>query len=182
MVHIKGDPSLGFMELGASIYVDVNYNLMNATERFGLAREKSDADAPTARGLGIWDGSKFLYEETGNDYWDLLKVLWRYGYTPIQFRNHLRPIIDTFAQGTYKDKDAVPFYDVPSALKQMGLERLVNETASEYLEVRYGFSQRFVREIVQTGTRANYGQEVDALHAFGALVTNILRDDDDAYR
>lgn len=84
VVPIKGNASVGFMELGASIYVPKNYNLMNATERFGLKRKRLAEESWNGRGLGIWDGNSFLFEESGNSYWDTVKILWRYGYDPIR--------------------------------------------------------------------------------------------------
>ena len=89
VVPIKDDPSLGLIELGASIFIERNYNLMNATERFGLERKRMTEDRKKMRGLGIWDGKQFLFEESGNDYWDTVKVLWRYGYSPVKVQHFI---------------------------------------------------------------------------------------------
>ena len=71
----------------------------------------------------------------------------------------------------YHGKDDVsPFYEVDTALGQFGLETLLNETSSDYLEKRHGYAGLFVHELIQTATRANYGQDVHLLHSFGALV------------
>ncbi|KAI9484518.1 Prenylcysteine lyase-domain-containing protein [Zychaea mexicana] len=178
VVPIKDDPALGLIEVGASIYIERNYNLMNATERFGLERtrlvdgEDDDGRIRSKKGLGIWDGEQFLFEESGNDYWDSIKILWRYGYSPVKFKNHLKAIIERFSEGVYHDDDSIPaFRDVGEALALFGIDALVNETAADYLEKRHGISEKFVREIIQTASRANYGQDVEALHAFGALVS-----------
>lgn len=87
------------MELGASIFVEANKNLMRAAKEFDLnltnfIDEFSDT--------GVWDGEKFdILVCTGNVYrkmhsrglsqleegtytkswWTTLKVLWRYGYS-----------------------------------------------------------------------------------------------------
>ncbi|KAI9249711.1 Prenylcysteine lyase-domain-containing protein [Phascolomyces articulosus] len=173
IVPIKDDPSLGFIELGASIFIERNYNLMNATERFGLERKRMVGENhQNNKGLGIWNGKEFIFEESGNDYWDAAKILWRYGYSAIKFKNHLTSIIDRFIDGVYRNDDDIPvFHNVGEALEQFGLECLVNETAADYLVQRHGFSEKFVQEIIQTASRANYGQDVDSLHAFGALVS-----------
>ncbi|KAI8140013.1 Prenylcysteine lyase-domain-containing protein [Fennellomyces sp. T-0311] len=172
VVPIKDDPSIGLIELGASIFIERNYNLMNATERFGLELKRMVDDRKEMRGLGIWDGKQFLFEESGNEYWDTIKALWRYGYSPVRFRKHLSAIINRFGRGVYHDDDSVPvFHDIGEALTQFGLEGLLNETAADYLEKRLGLSEKFIREIIQTASRANYGQDVGSLHAFGALVS-----------
>ncbi|KAG2217085.1 hypothetical protein INT45_004074, partial [Circinella minor] len=180
VVPIKDDPSLGLIELGASIYIENNYNMMNATKKFNLERKrmvdddniKKKENNKNKKGLGIWDGKDFLFEETGNDYWDTAKILWRYGYSAIKFKNHLKAIIDRFSEGVYNYNDFDPaFRNMGEALSSFGLEGLVNKTAADYLEKLHGFSKKFVREIIQTASRANYGQDVDSLHAFGALVS-----------
>ncbi|KAI7885671.1 hypothetical protein K492DRAFT_157009 [Lichtheimia hyalospora FSU 10163] len=171
VIPIKDDPELGLFELGASIFIERNYNLMNATKRFGL-NLTGLTELPFERGLGIWDGKDFLFEESGNKYWDMAKLLWRYGYSLIRFNNHLESIISCFADLVYHGKDSVsPFYQVDTALGQFGLETLLNETSSDYLEKRHGYSEAFVRELIQTATRANYGQDIQLLHSFGALVS-----------
>jgi prenylcysteine oxidase/farnesylcysteine lyase len=86
-VPIKDDPTFGTLELGASIFVEANKNLMKATEVFGLQRTRLTAIADelnaTRPGLGVWNGKEFLFEET-DSYWDKLKALWRYGLTPLK--------------------------------------------------------------------------------------------------
>jgi prenylcysteine oxidase/farnesylcysteine lyase len=87
-VAIKDDPTLGTIELGASIFVEANKNLMKATEKFGLKRTRltalADEQSSSGRpGLGVWDGNEFLFEETGS-YWDSMKAIWRYGLTPLK--------------------------------------------------------------------------------------------------
>lgn len=86
-VAIKDDPSLGTIELGASIFVEANKNLIKAAEKFGLKLTRltalADEVTSTRPGLGVWDGQDFLFEETGS-YWDSMKAIWRYGFTPIK--------------------------------------------------------------------------------------------------
>lgn len=85
---IKDDPGFGALELGASIFVEANKNLMKATKIFGLKRTRltaiSDEVETTNRpGLGVWNGKEFLFEDTGT-YWNKMKTLWRYGLTPLK--------------------------------------------------------------------------------------------------
>ncbi|KAI8368233.1 Prenylcysteine lyase [Radiomyces spectabilis] len=168
VVTVKDDPALGVIELGASIFIEDNYNLMNATEKFGLKLKVLTED-DNGRGLGLWNGEEFIFEETGNYYWDVAKIIWRYGLSPMKLKRLVPIIIENF-KAIY-DNDATPFRDIPTVLERLNMEHLINATAAEYLEDGQNFDQRFVREIVQTATRANYGQDVHLLHAFGALVS-----------
>jgi prenylcysteine oxidase / farnesylcysteine lyase len=87
------------MELGASIFVRANKNLWRASDEFNLTRLDFEEKDST---MGIWDGHNFLLtvslpltsvnsanymfsSQTGgggylSDWWNTLKVLWRYGY------------------------------------------------------------------------------------------------------
>lgn len=65
------------MEIGASIFVDANKNLWRASDEFNLTRrnfseEKEDYE------IGVWDGENILLT-VGSGWWDMAKVLWRYG-------------------------------------------------------------------------------------------------------
>lgn len=95
VIPIKDDPELGLFELGASIFIERNYNLINATRRFNL-NLTGLTELPFERGLGIWDGKDFLFEESGNKYWDVAKLLWRYGYSLIRVSVMIATFINEF--------------------------------------------------------------------------------------
>ncbi|KAI8080016.1 Prenylcysteine lyase-domain-containing protein [Halteromyces radiatus] len=163
VVPIKDTPSLGHIELGASIFVPVNYNMMNASEKFGFPLKR----LTMATKLGIWDGQSFLFEETGNQYWDAMKMIWRYGLAPLKFPSYLQPIIDRFLTIYHQDKP--PFSTLSQIVDQLNLTDLVNKTASDHLTSLFGSA--FVNEMIQSASRGNYGQDANILHAFAALVS-----------
>lgn len=88
-------------QLGGSIFVDVNKNMMRAANEFNL--ELIDSDFNHKHELGIWDGQQFvfrvrptalcsarpeLFQQTENAgigaWWGKLGALWRYGYSAPQ--------------------------------------------------------------------------------------------------
>lgn len=79
-VPIKDDAATwGSIELGASIFVEANKNLMKAVDTFNLTRTKLTEVRDDKRpGLGIWDGKEFLFEQSGT-LWDTIVPIWRYG-------------------------------------------------------------------------------------------------------
>ncbi|KAI9307902.1 Prenylcysteine lyase-domain-containing protein [Cunninghamella echinulata] len=162
-IPIKDDPSLGYIELGASIFVEANYNMMNASKKFGFPLKRLTA----ATKLGIWDGESFLFEESGNQYWDVLKLFWRFGTAPLKFSSHKDKILGKFLK-VYQD-DLPSFTTLDDIIDYLDLNELVNQTATDYFATKYG--DQFVHEMIQTGSRGNYNQDVDYLHAFGALVS-----------
>ncbi|KAF7720866.1 hypothetical protein EC973_005887 [Apophysomyces ossiformis] len=166
VVPIKDNASLGWIEQGASIFVEKNFNLMNATERFGLERVRM-VDDMLKRGLGVWDGKQFLFEQSGWGWWDTVKALWRYTWAPIRFRHLLQKTLTDFFS-IYEPQS--PFYGVADVIKRYGWEAMVNSTASDFLG-QQGIGEQFSQEIIQTGTRANYGQDLNVLHGFAAMVS-----------
>ncbi|CAO3619837.1 unnamed protein product [Cunninghamella blakesleeana] len=162
-VRIKDDPNLGEIELGASIFVEVNYNMMNATKKFSLDLKKHTDETK----LGIWDGDSFIFEESGNQYWDMLKILWRYGRSPLKFNSHKNSILEKFLQ-VYQ-KDLASFTTLDDIINRLDLDDLVNQTATKYYIDSLG--DKFVYEMLQTASRGNYNQDTDFIHAFGALVS-----------
>jgi prenylcysteine oxidase/farnesylcysteine lyase len=100
VVYPYDDSTYAPIELGASIFVDANKNMMRASKEFNLSlSDFGDEFADT----GIWDGSKFPFVVSvatgfGSDitldavlqmdnssysksWWTSLKILWRYGYS-----------------------------------------------------------------------------------------------------
>lgn len=64
IIPIKDDPELGVVELGASVFVDVNWNMMNATKRFGLELKDLGSVKSTigeCEGFAILFGSLFHF-------------------------------------------------------------------------------------------------------------------------
>lgn len=53
-----GDENLEPVELGASIFVQINKNLWRAVDEFGLERSKWLDDDDDY--MGIWDGQEFV--------------------------------------------------------------------------------------------------------------------------
>jgi prenylcysteine oxidase/farnesylcysteine lyase len=66
------------VELGASIFVEVNRILQNATAEFNLTAKDRISDADEPEILGIWNGEKFVYtqKEGGWAWWDITKLIW----------------------------------------------------------------------------------------------------------
>lgn len=168
---IKDDPTQGTIELGASIFVEANKHLMAATEKFGLKRTRltalADEVSTNSRpGLGVWDGDEFLFEETGS-YWDSLKAIWRYGFTPLKFQKKQKAVVEKFLELYDADHG---FENVQKIVESLDFDTLLNQTAAHYLK-ELGINERFSNEILQTAARGNYCQNLNTLHALAVMVS-----------
>jgi prenylcysteine oxidase/farnesylcysteine lyase len=83
------------VELGASIFVEVNTILKNSSELFGL-KPRSDSDDVEI--LGIWNGKTFVYKQkdSGWYYWDIAKLFWKYGLAPYRTQKLMKSTVGKF--------------------------------------------------------------------------------------
>ncbi|KAG2142556.1 FAD/NAD(P)-binding domain-containing protein [Suillus cothurnatus] len=171
VVYPYNDTTFAPLELGASIFVDANKNLMRASKEFNLtltAFEDDDSDT------GIWDGQNFvLVIESGSylkSWWATLKVLWRYGYTaPSKTKAIVQSMIDRFL-GLYTP-DTPRWDDISVFSERFQLASMTNQTTSDFFEGN-GVAPLFVRELVEAATRSQLrAGNVDQIHALGGAVS-----------
>ena len=58
-------------------------------------------------------------------------------------------------------------------VKALDLTKEIEMTAADYYASQKGLNERYLREIVQSATRVNYGQNLDELHALGSQVRKL---------
>src|SRR2546426_113629 len=76
-VNVFDDPAYP-IELGASIFVKVNYNLVNASKELGLNVRSASSQRPreTDEVLGVWDGKQFVFVmEDSASWWNIAKLV-----------------------------------------------------------------------------------------------------------
>lgn len=173
------------VELGASIFVAVNQILVNATRDFKLPVSGKIYESTGAKyDVGIWDGDGFVYlieaSDDDNDddnssgwkdrligWWDIAKLLWKYGLSPIRLRSLQQNTIGKFLR---MYQDYFPFSDLTSAVGELDLIASVSRTGADFLTTN-GVGEQFQREIVQAATRVNYAQNLGTIHGLGSVVS-----------
>ncbi|KAI0084957.1 FAD/NAD(P)-binding domain-containing protein [Irpex rosettiformis] len=166
-VQPYNDSRLAPIELGASIFVKANKNLWRASEEFGLnLTDFSDQDGDDT--IGIWDGKEFLLTTqsgTWGRWWTTIKVLWRYGVNaPRKTQALVKDMINTYLQLYSTSFGSSPWQDLSHLTTSFEWNSLLNSSATEYLDGQ-GINPKFTREMVESATRVNYGQNADAIHA-----------------
>jgi len=127
-VNAYDDP-LQPVELGGSIFVEVNHILQNVTKLLGLHARESDTDDKEV--LGIWDGKSFVYTQNGSGWWDLAKILWKYGYAPIRTRNLMKKTVGKFLQ--LYTAPFFPFRSLSDRAYDLGLTEVTSVTGEQFL-------------------------------------------------
>ncbi|RAL10849.1 putative prenylcysteine lyase [Aspergillus homomorphus CBS 101889] len=158
------------IELGASIFVSVNYNLVNASRDLGLIARSADYARPkeTDDTIGIWDGEQMVFVFTdSSSWWNLAKLLWRYGMAPVNAYRLMKSTVNKFLQ--LYDGPMFPFQSLTLATQAVGLLDTTALPGLDYLR-RNGISDFFSREIIQASTRVNYGQNLGLIHGLETMV------------
>ncbi|KAL8936323.1 MAG: hypothetical protein Q9216_004986, partial [Gyalolechia sp. 2 TL-2023] len=156
------------VELGASIFVKVNQNLVNALETFGLPIRNMQAhERPEV--LGVWDGEKFVFthSDSSNEYWNIAKILWKYGFSPIRTQNLMKKTVGSFLK--MYQPPYFPFNSISDTASDLDLLSATAVTGQEFLKAN-SISEHFAHDIIQASTRVNYAQNLDQIHGLETMV------------
>ena len=159
------------LELGASIFIQANTNLVSAARNFGLISRDADFKRPkeSSQALGIWDGQgfRFTQSESSPSWLDAVKLIWKYGFSPIRTRKLVKDTIDTFLK--MYDAPILPFASLSRAVEELGLVTMTSATGKSFL-AQNGILPPFSTDIIQASTRVNYAQNLSQLHGLEAVV------------
>ncbi|KAL8724747.1 MAG: hypothetical protein Q9181_006694 [Wetmoreana brouardii] len=169
-VNVYDDPHQP-VELGASIFVKVNRNLVNAVEEFVLP-VKSRRVAPRDEKpevLGVWNGQEFVFTQSDstNKYWNTVKLFWKYGMSPLWTQNLMKKTVGSFLK--MYDAPHFPFASLSEVAFDLDLLGATAATGTQFLQAN-GISEKFGHDIVQASTRVNYAQNLDQLHGLETMV------------
>lgn len=164
------------VELGASIFVKINEILYNFTNENGLLTSTREGDGTEADfDLGVWDGTEFVFtisnESAGlkgtlDGWWDIAKIVWRYGLSAFRMRS-IRDIVIGRFLNMYNEK--FPFQDLTDVAREVDLLSVTSQTGSELLRAA-GVGERFSRELIQASSRVNYAQNLQHFHGLETMV------------
>ncbi|KAH5428840.1 hypothetical protein HBI67_174050 [Parastagonospora nodorum] len=167
-VNVWNNPSFP-VELGGSIFVEVNHIMMEAMERFHLSPASQDLartlDMPD---LGVWNGQEFVLITRQEDgWWDKAKLLWRYGTAPLWTNRLMKSAVGKFL--TMYDEPVFPWKSLSEVVEKVGLLEATGVTGEQYLKAN-GIGEAFGREIIQASTRVNYASNLAFIHGLEAMV------------
>jgi prenylcysteine oxidase/farnesylcysteine lyase len=129
-VNIYDDPTEP-VELGASIFVDVNYILSNATRDFGLQVKSPGTDNDSL--LGVWDGDSFVYTQDSNtwDWVNFARLFWKYGTAPYRTHKLVQSTVATFLK--LYEEPFFPFRSLSTRAFQLDLVKVTGMTGRQFL-------------------------------------------------
>lgn len=167
IVYPFDNASYPAIEVGGSIFVQANKNLVKAAKIFNLTlQDMHGGDEEDATGMSIWDGQDFVYKESsGYGWWNMAKLFWRYGYSPMTVKNTVTETVAKFVE-LYGDEfqSQGPYESIHDFAKALKLEKMAYNTTKEYLK-SLAVNELFIQELVAAATRVNYGQNPSQLQA-----------------
>lgn len=178
VVYPYDDETQSPIELGASIFADVNLNLRRAVKDFSL---ETGAPNDLSGQMGIWDGQQFLFEGDQSSWWTSAKFFLRYGYSAITTEAVVKKQLAYFS-GLYRPSflhshtkagrsvSGYPWKSVEGLADALNATSLVGMTGMQFFKEKR-VSELFIEEMVEAATRVNYAQDTDQIHGFGALVS-----------
>ncbi|KAI9661300.1 MAG: hypothetical protein M1821_009627 [Bathelium mastoideum] len=158
------------VELGASIFVEVNKNLVKAAKDFNLSTNVMSETPSSSNGprLGVWNGKEFVLQVSANDdWWSKAKLLYRYGWAPIKTNRLMKEVVGNFLR--MYDAPYFPWSSLSETLSELGLIKTTGITGEQYLKEN-GVGDLFANEIIQASTRVNYAQNLPLIHGVETMV------------
>lgn len=136
------------VELGGSIFVEVNQIMMEAMKHFNLSSTSHDIATQLAMpDLGVWNGQEFVLITRSEDgWWDKAKLLWRYGTAPLWTNRLMKKAVGKFL--TMYDAPQFPWKSLSDVVESVGLLEATGVTGEQYLKTN-GIGEAFAREIIQ---------------------------------
>ncbi|OAA65292.1 prenylcysteine oxidoreductase [Niveomyces insectorum RCEF 264] len=163
-VNVYGDPAQP-VELGASIFVEINHILWNATQRFDLPLQSPGFDGL----LGVWDGERFVYtqDDSSANWWNLVKLFWKYGTAPYRANKLMHATVDRFLN--LYNAPYFPFRSLTSRAYELELTYVTGQTGQQFLE-QNKVAGPFSHDIIQASTRVNYASNLVKIHGLDTMV------------
>ena len=156
------------VEVGASIFVNLNKILWNATQDFGL--DLKDPSGAADYLTVIWDGDNFVYESAAGSswWWDVAKLLWKYGTAPYKAQKLMQSTVATFLK--LYEEPYFPFRSLSTRAFELDLARVTGATGQQFLKDN-GISDAFAHDIIGAATRVNYASNLDHIHGLDTMVS-----------
>ncbi|KJR83478.1 prenylcysteine oxidase [Sporothrix schenckii 1099-18] len=172
VAHAFDDPNQP-VELGASIFVEVDAILQGAAADFSLPRIPAgggnDDDGSDSGMLGIWDGDRLVYTQDDRAYgwWNLVRLVWTYGTAPYRADKLMQATVRQFL--ALYEPPYFPFRSLTTRAYELELAYVTSQTGDQFLRAN-GVSDLYAHDIVQASTRASYASNLARLHGLETMM------------
>ena len=149
----------------------MNKILVSVAKEFGLLIANGNDDTPreSPDTLGVWDGEefRFLQNEGASMWWNIVKLIWKYGLAPIRTQRLRNKIVAKFTQ--MYDEPYFPFRSLSQTAHDLGLTAVTSTMGNDFLDAN-AITPPFSTDIIQASTRVNYAQNLGQIHGLETMV------------
>lgn len=166
-VNAYDDPKYP-VELGASIFIELNHIVYGAASRFNMSLVTPGPEEDEH--LVIWDGTRFRHESKDSqwDWWKLAKLFWKYGQAPYRAQKLMKATVAQFLK--LYEAPHFPFRSLTTTAYELGLTKITGLTGEQFLEEN-NIGSAFSQDIIQAATRVNYASNLGAIHGLDTMVS-----------
>ena len=84
--------------------------------------------------LGIWNGQEFVFTQNEDswEWWDIAKLIWKYGLAPIRTQRLMKSTVGSFRK--LYERPVFPFRSLTERVYELGLEKATAITGEQYLK------------------------------------------------
>ncbi|KAF3907152.1 hypothetical protein ABW21_db0205954 [Orbilia brochopaga] len=156
------------VEVGGSIFVKVNRNLYEAAKLFELPISEFDTgSADGADQIGVWDGRQFVMTIHDGGWWETLKMLWKYGMSPMRLQSLVKKTVGQFLK--MYDEPVFPWKSLTQTAMDLDLLPATSVSGLEFLKTNSIFPP-FTTDLIQASTRVNYASNLGYIHGLETMV------------
>ncbi|EPS39133.1 hypothetical protein H072_7066 [Dactylellina haptotyla CBS 200.50] len=156
------------VELGGSIFVQINKNLYDAAKHFNLPIADYGGGSPDgADQLGVWDGQQFVMTLHSGGWWETIKMLWKYGLSPMRTQSLVKKTVGQFLK--MYDEPVFPWKSLTQTALDLELISATTSTGLQFLKSNNIYPP-FTTELIQASTRVNYGSNLGHIHGLESMV------------
>lgn len=155
-------------ETGGSIIHPDNRYMAHFCKKFDLQKKEG---SDFSRKFALYDGKEIVFSESQWEITTLIKLLWRYGFSPLRLSNHVEKMLSYFKRIYQLQELGKSFNSVEDLLKAMSPEFIEDvKISSEKGFAELGISNNTINELIMAGLLVNFGQTTSA-HKFVGLVS-----------
>ncbi|KAF3911688.1 hypothetical protein AA313_de0203676 [Arthrobotrys entomopaga] len=157
------------VELGGSIFVQVNQNMYEAAKSFKLPIANYNTGSPDgADQLGVWDGRQFVVTIHGDGgWWESAKLLWRYGLSYTRTNSLVKQTVGNFLK--MYDEPVFPWKSLTQTAMDLDLIPATSIDGLQFL-TNHKIGAPFSSEVIQASTRVNYASNLGHIHGLETMV------------
>jgi hypothetical protein len=161
---------------GAHFFIKENKLIMELIKDLNIPYQEVFSEEKT---IGIWNNRTILLELGDSDFLNLIKIIWRYGFSPIKIKFHLNKLMTKFQKIYEILNNNELFCTLEDFLTRIELDELINQTIESYLISELGVNEQFIDEIVSSLIASIYNQHKE-INAFAGIV-NLIATNNQAY-